>query len=103
MSTFARCVCSMTGQRPISRCRRTFSIGKRLSCLERERRRRKWRSAVDTNNNPDHQPLAAPSEEILNGAAPSGVDLHPQPEKAIRISRRATVMILSVVVLLLLG
>jgi len=58
---------------------------------------------VDTNNNPDHQPLEAPSEELLKGAAPSGIDLHPQPAKAVRISRRTTVMILSVIVLLLLG
>ena len=58
---------------------------------------------MDTNNNPDHQPLAAPSEELLKGAAPSGIDLHPQPQKAVRISRRTTVMILSVIVLLLLG
>jgi type IV secretory pathway VirB10-like protein len=58
---------------------------------------------VDTNNNPDHQPLAAPSEELPKAAAPSGIDLHPQPQKAVRISRRATVLILSVVVLLLLG
>jgi type IV secretion system protein TrbI len=58
---------------------------------------------VDTNNKPDHEPLADPGEEVVKGAAPSGIDLHPQPQKAVRLSRRTTVMILSVVVLLLLG
>jgi type IV secretory pathway VirB10-like protein len=48
---------------------------------------------VDTNSSPDHQPLEAPS----------GIDLHPQPQKAVRISRRAGVIILSVIVLLLLA
>jgi len=48
---------------------------------------------VDTNNTSDHQPIEAPS----------GLDLHPQPERAVRISRRASMAIVFVVVLLLLA
>jgi len=48
---------------------------------------------VDTNNGSGHQPIEAPS----------GLDLHPQPQKAVRISRRASMAIVSVVVLLLLA
>ena len=48
---------------------------------------------MDTNNNSDHQPIEAPS----------GLDLHPQPRKAVRISRRASMAIVSVIVLLLLA
>jgi type IV secretion system protein TrbI len=58
---------------------------------------------VDTNDKPNHQPLEATTREGVKETAPSGIDLHPQPQKAVRISRRTTVMILSVVVLLLLG
>jgi type IV secretion system protein TrbI len=47
---------------------------------------------VATNNSPEHRPIEAPS----------GLDLHPQPEKAVRISRRATIGIITLVVLLLL-
>src|SRR5579863_10494455 len=63
------------------------------SCSDRARRPRKWRSAVDTNNSSDHQPIEAPS----------GLDLHPQPQRAVRISRRASMAIISVIVLLLLA
>jgi len=48
---------------------------------------------VDTNNTPDHQPIEAPS----------GLDLHPQPQKAVRISRRASMAIVFMIVLLLLA
>jgi type IV secretory pathway VirB10-like protein len=48
---------------------------------------------VATNNSPVHRPIDAPS----------GLDLHPQPEKAVRISRRATIGIITLVVLLLVG
>ena len=48
---------------------------------------------MDTNNSSDHQPIEAPS----------GLDLHPQPQKAVRISRRASMAIVSVIVLLLLA
>jgi len=48
---------------------------------------------VDTNNNPDHQPIEAPS----------GLNLHPEPAKAVRISRRAGMVIVLVIVLLLLA
>ena len=51
---------------------------------------------MDTNNvknSSDHQPLEAPS----------GVDLHPQPQRAVRISRRASMAIVSMVVLLLIA
>jgi type IV secretion system protein VirB10 len=48
---------------------------------------------VDTNNNPEHRPIESPN----------GLDLHPQPEKAVRISRRATIGIITLVVLLLVG
>jgi hypothetical protein len=48
---------------------------------------------VDTNNSSEHQPIEAPS----------GLDLHPQPQKAVRISRRASMAIVSVIVLLLLA
>src|SRR5579863_8835438 len=65
----------------------------RTSCSVRARRPRKWRSAVDTNNSSDHQPIEAPS----------GLDLHPQPQRAVRISRRASMAIISVIVLLMLA
>ena len=45
-----------------------------------------------TNNNSEHRPIESPN----------GLDLHPQPEKAVRISRRATIGIITLVVLLLL-
>jgi hypothetical protein len=48
---------------------------------------------VDTNNNSEHRPIESPS----------GLDLHPQPEKAVRISRRATIGIITLVVLLLVA
>src|ERR1017187_7975994 len=67
-----------------------------ISCSDRVRRPRKWRSAMDTNdikNSSDHQPIEAPS----------GVDLHPQPQRAVRISRRASIAIVSVIVLLLIA
>jgi hypothetical protein len=48
---------------------------------------------VDTNNSSEHKPIEAPS----------GLNLHPQPAKAVRISRRAGVAIVSVIVLLLLA
>jgi type IV secretory pathway VirB10-like protein len=48
---------------------------------------------VDTNNNPDHQPIEAPS----------GLNLHPEPAKAVRIGRRAGMIIVLVIVLLLLA
>ena len=48
---------------------------------------------MDTINSSDHKPLESPS----------GLDLHPQPQKAVRISRRASMAIVSVIVLLLLA
>ncbi len=48
---------------------------------------------MDTNNSSDHQQIESPG----------GLDLHPQPEKAVRISRRASMAIISVIVLLLLA
>jgi len=48
---------------------------------------------VATNNNSEHRPIESPN----------GLDLHPQPEKAVRISRRATIGIITLVVLLLVG
>jgi len=48
---------------------------------------------VDTTNSSDHQPIEAPS----------GLDLHPQPEKAKRVSRRAGIAIACVGILLLLA
>jgi type IV secretion system protein VirB10 len=48
---------------------------------------------VDTTNSSDHQPIEAPS----------GLDLHPQPEKAKRISRRAGIAIACVGILLLVA
>src|ERR1700678_2535441 len=65
----------------------------RISCSDRVRRPRKWRSAVDTNNSSDYKPIEPPN----------GIDLHPQPQKAVRISRRAGVAIVSVIVLLLVA
>ena len=58
---------------------------RRTSCSDQVRRRREWRSAVDTNSSSDYQPIEAPS----------GLDLHPEPQKAVRISRRAGVAIVS--------
>src|SRR5260370_25317234 len=65
----------------------------RTWCSDRARRPKKWRSAVDTNNSSDHKPIEAPS----------GLDLHPQPPKAVRISRRASMAIVSMIVLLLVA
>ncbi len=48
---------------------------------------------MDTNNSSERKPIEAPS----------GVNLHPQPAKAVRISRRAGGAIVSVIVLLLLA
>ncbi len=53
---------------------------------------------MGTSNSPDHQPNEPPREE-----APSGIDLHPEPEKAMRISWRTGAVIVSMIVLLLLG
>ena len=47
---------------------------------------------METNNNSALRPIESPN----------GLDLHPQPEKAVRISRRATIGIIALVVLLLL-
>ncbi len=58
---------------------------------------------MDTNNSPIHQPSEGASEEVLKGAAPSGIVLHPPPEKAVRISWRAGIFIGSVIVLVLLS
>ena len=63
----------------------------------------KWRSAVDTNNKPNHQPLEATSGEVVKETAPSGIDLHPEPQKAVRISRRAGIMIVFLILLLMLA
>lgn len=46
---------------------------------------------MGTNSSSDHQPIEAPN----------GLDLHPQPQKAVRISRRASMALVSVIVLLL--
>ncbi len=48
---------------------------------------------MDANNSSERQPIESPS----------GLDLHPQPEKAVRVSRRAGIVIVSVVLLLLLA
>ncbi len=48
---------------------------------------------MDTNNSSDYQPIEAPS----------GLDLHPEPQKAVRISRRASLAIVFMIVLLLLA
>jgi len=48
---------------------------------------------VDINNSSNRQPIEAPS----------GLDLHPQPQKAVRIGRRASMAIVSAIVLLLLA
>src|SRR6266849_3413193 len=71
----------------------TASSIAQISCSDQARRPRKWRLAVDTNISSDHQPIEAPS----------GLALHPQPHKAVRISRRASMAIVSVIVLLLLA
>ena len=48
---------------------------------------------MDTTNSSDHSPIEAPN----------GLDLHPQPEKAKRISRRAGIAIASAGLLLLVA
>lgn len=48
---------------------------------------------MDTNNNSDHESMEAPS----------GLDLHPEPQKAVRISRRASMAIVLMIVLVLLA
>jgi type IV secretory pathway VirB10-like protein len=44
-----------------------------------------------------------PEDEVHPIEAPDGLDLHPQPRKAVRISKRATVIIISIIALLLIG
>jgi len=44
-----------------------------------------------------------PDSELHPIDAPDGLDLHPHPRKAVRISKRATVAIISIVALLLIG
>jgi type IV secretion system protein TrbI len=53
---------------------------------------------VATNNSPDQKP-----PDQLSAETPSGLDLHPKPEKVVRISRRAAALMLGVVLLLLLA
>jgi type IV secretion system protein TrbI len=53
---------------------------------------------VATNNSPDEKPA-----DQLSAETPSGLDLHPAPEKVVRISRRAAGLILGVVLLLMLA
>jgi type IV secretion system protein VirB10 len=48
---------------------------------------------VETNNNSALRPIESPN----------GLDLHPQPEKAVRVSRRATIGIITLIVFLLVG
>jgi hypothetical protein len=48
---------------------------------------------VDTNNSSEHKPIESPS----------GLNIHPQPAEAVRISRRASMAIVSAIVLLLLA
>ena len=58
---------------------------------------------MDTNDKPNHQPLEATTGEGVKETAPSGIDLHPEPQKAVRISRRAGIMIVFLVLLLMLA
>jgi type IV secretion system protein VirB10 len=58
---------------------------------------------VDTNDKPNHPPLEATTGEGVKETAPSGIDLHPEPQKAVRISRRAGIMIVSLILLLMLA
>ena len=55
-------------------------------CSVRARRPRKWRSAVNPKDRPNllQRPrLARPIE------APAGIELHPKPQKAVRLSKLA--------------
>ena len=58
---------------------------------------------MDINDKPNHQPLEATTGEGVKETAPSGIDLHPEPQKAVRISRRAGIMIVFLVLLLMLA
>jgi len=58
---------------------------------------------VDINNKANDRPNEAAGAEVVKEAAPSGIDLHPEPQKAVRISRRAGIMIVVMVLMLLLG
>ncbi len=51
-----------------------------------------------TNNSPDQK-----QADSWSAKTPSGIDLHPKPEKSVRISWRAGAVIVSLIVLLLLG
>ncbi len=51
-----------------------------------------------TNNSSDQKPTGSWSAET-----PSGIDLHPEPETVVRISRRAGTLIVSVIVILLVA
>ena len=48
---------------------------------------------MDTSNSPANQPIESPN----------GIDLHPQPQKAVRISRRTSMAIICLVVMLLIA
>ena len=58
---------------------------------------------MDTNDKRNHQPLEAPTGDVVKEAAPNGINLHPEPEKAVRISRRTGIMIVSLILLLMLA
>lgn len=58
---------------------------------------------MDTSDRPSQKPFQAPSGEVAKERAPGGIDLHPEPQKAVRISRKAGIMIIFVILILMLG
>src|SRR5258708_7301318 len=86
----------------------TSSIGcstAQTLCWERAREPRKLRSPVansnDDNEVKDHAAPLGPGVRSMD--APNGLDLHPEPRKIVRISRRAGMTILLFIVCLLLA
>lgn len=58
---------------------------------------------MGTDNKPNSHPVEGRTGQVVKDGAPSGIDLHPEPPRAVRISRRAGFMIVCIILLLLLG
>src|SRR4051794_38749189 len=68
-------------------------------CWDRARKLRKWRSFVKSGDNASSNSSNAPGVTPIE--SPTGLDLHPEPDEPIRVSRRAGLGIVLVIILLL--